>query len=666
MADDTRVTHSRTGLACAVVLLCALGCVLPPIAAAADIVVQRSPGLSAAERAELRAEAGVQHERTLAVPDTEVVRVPDEREAAALAQLNADPHVRSAAVNVPLHVADVPTPPNDPFFPLQRGLENTDDADLDISEAWTLSMGTGVKVAVVDQQVDVTHPDLAPAIQADLAKDFIADKGCGAPAPTRANDHGTLVAGAIAAARNNARGIAGVAPDTKIVPVRAIDNCGDTDLEIVLEALHYAASSEGAGASIVNLSFATSPLSADEASGVNQQLVDLMREYEETTLFVVAAGNAGNNNDEIPVYPCSTRDAAVRMQPANLVCVGMTDRRDVPVCTANVGVKSVTLFAPGDQIFSTASPNRYEASSGTSMAAALTSGVAALVAAPELPPAELKTQLVATVDSSIPGLGPWVAAGGRLNAARLLGADRQLGAGGPGGGWASCDRDHDEVRDELDDCPDTAALDGINGCPDADGDGVVDKSDNCPAKHNPDQLNADGDLAGDVCDPSPRGPDADGDGKPALDDRCPDEYALTADGCPEPTVTPTPTPPPDDRNRNPVPNPTPVPPAPTPIPDTPRVTSVAVKVSPKSCKGRKGCKQSAKVTVKVSRSATVALKVEHKQGRTWRQVTFKSLKASMAGKSLTVRGKRGKSLTRGSYRVTVTINGVTTLKTFKV
>jgi predicted GNAT superfamily acetyltransferase len=96
------------------------------------------------------------------------------------------------------------------------------------------------------------------------------------------------------------------------------------------------------------------------------------------------------------------------------------------------------------------------------------------------------------------------------------------------------------------------------------------------------------------------------------------------------------------------------------------VTSLAVKVTPKSCKRGKTCKKAAKVTVKLSRSATVVLRVERKQGRKWRPVTFKSLKASISGKSVTVRGTRGKSLTRGSYRVIATISGNTTQKTFKV
>src|SRR3954447_22155356 len=108
MADDTRVTLSRPGLACLFVLLWALGCVVPTAANAAEIIVRRDPGLSAGQRADVRADAGVKLERMLALPNSELVSVPDARAEAALAALNADPAVHDAAVNVPLHVASVP------------------------------------------------------------------------------------------------------------------------------------------------------------------------------------------------------------------------------------------------------------------------------------------------------------------------------------------------------------------------------------------------------------------------------------------------------------------------------------------------------------------------------------------------------------------------------
>ena len=107
MADDTRVTRTRSRFACAMVLLWALGVLLPQGARAADIIVRRDQGLTASERAQLRADAGVEHERMLSLPNTEVVSVPDADEAAALAALNADPDVVVAAPNVVVHVAAV-------------------------------------------------------------------------------------------------------------------------------------------------------------------------------------------------------------------------------------------------------------------------------------------------------------------------------------------------------------------------------------------------------------------------------------------------------------------------------------------------------------------------------------------------------------------------------
>src|SRR4051794_30553608 len=105
MADDTRVTHSRSGIACTLALLWVLGCALPAQALAGDIIVRRDAGLDASERADVRADAGVELERMMALPDAEVVNVPDAREQSALAALNADPDVRYASPDVPLRVA---------------------------------------------------------------------------------------------------------------------------------------------------------------------------------------------------------------------------------------------------------------------------------------------------------------------------------------------------------------------------------------------------------------------------------------------------------------------------------------------------------------------------------------------------------------------------------
>src|SRR5262249_15538136 len=159
--DDTRVTPMRLGLACAAALIWAAFGVLPAIAAAR---VSRD-GLSEAQQAAL-----------------------------SHVMLHADATTGYAA--------------DDKLFPFQWALDNNpSDADIDISQAWEHdAYGLGVDVAVVDQRIETTHEDLAANIAPGDWTDFVAtDKktaGCDAPTPTGINDHGTFVAGEIAALRN--------------------------------------------------------------------------------------------------------------------------------------------------------------------------------------------------------------------------------------------------------------------------------------------------------------------------------------------------------------------------------------------------------------------------------------------------------------------------------
>jgi len=142
-----------------------------------EIVVARQPGLSAAERADVLADAGVELERTLPLRDTEVVSAPAGERADALAALRADPGVRWAEPNRPRSIAST-----DPYWPRLWGLENTGqtvlgasgvaDADIDAPEAWTLTKGRGVTVAVVDTGV-AAHPDLSVVPGWDFVEDGV-------------------------------------------------------------------------------------------------------------------------------------------------------------------------------------------------------------------------------------------------------------------------------------------------------------------------------------------------------------------------------------------------------------------------------------------------------------------------------------------------------------
>lgn len=533
--------------------------------------------------------------------------------------------------------------------PLIWPLYSPTDADVDAWEAWDASMGDDVTVGVIDQSVFAGHFKFAGRIDSEV--DVVSpavDAQCSVAAPTLANDHGTQVAGLIVGQHGGAGldpksatyKFAGLAPNARVRPIRAVNNCGDANIDDIVAGIKYA---EDADLPIAVLSLATSPLLAKASKDDISAKLDAAFAYASSTLFVVAAGNTGNDND-VPgkeVYPCSST-------AANVLCVGMTgeatDRSaapytDAPVCWGNVGEESVDLFAPGLGIYSTVRSNAGSSAfwpgQGTSMAAPLVAAAAALVEALDprtTGPIELRDALTGGVDAHFE-LQPFAASGGRLNAARtLLGDARGLGAGGSTKPWVSCDRDHDTVRDTLDNCPDVP---------------------------NPDQADDDEDGIGNACDQFFRGPDADGDGKGAMDDACPTQYALTANGCPPP---PPPPPPPPTPTVTPTPipttQPTPTPTAtPTPI-SGPQIKVLQVGVT----KGK-----AAKVTIRLSRTAKVSLKIERKSGRKWKRITTKSMTASISSKSLTLRPKGKKKLVKGSYRLTATVvGGRPVIRVFKV
>ena len=140
-----------------------------------------------------------------------------------------------------------------------------------------------------------------------------------------------------------------------------------------------------------------------------------------------------------------------------------------------------------------------------------------------------------------------------------------------------------------------------------------------------------------------------------MDDRCPDQAGSPPDGCPVVVNPPAATP--SRRSRSPTVTPQPA----------PKIVSLAYKIS-KCPKGQKQCAKVATVTVKVSRQAKVALKVERqdrKRGRlVWKRVKSQSLTANARGSSLKVRGKRGKPSSK--YRVTATLAGKAKAVSFKV
>ena len=185
-------------------------------------------------------------------------------------------------------------------------------------------------------------------------------------------DHGTHVAGIIAADRNNNLGIKGVANDVKIMAIRAVPN-GDEHDKDVANAIRYAVDN---GADIINMSFGKS-------YSPNKAYVDEAVLYAESkgVLLVHAAGNDSKDLDEANNFP--TKDLDSRKKDAkNWLEIGASSWGDANNFVgefSNYGKKSVDVFAPGVDIYSTMPGSEYENQNGTSMAAPVTSGVAALL-----------------------------------------------------------------------------------------------------------------------------------------------------------------------------------------------------------------------------------------------------------------------------------------------
>lgn len=197
--------------------------------------------------------------------------------------------------------------------------------------------------------------------------------------------HGTHVAGIIAANRNNDLGMQGIAENVAIMAIRAVPNGDERDKDIA-NAIYYAVDN---GAKVINMSFGKSYSPQKEA-------VDKAVQYAESkgVLLVHAAGNSSEDIDEMPNFP-TKKFADSRKEADNWIEVGASSWKSDEAFVAefsNYGRKTVDVFAPGVDLYSTTPEQQYENLSGTSMASPVTAGVAALIMSyyPELDAEQVK------------------------------------------------------------------------------------------------------------------------------------------------------------------------------------------------------------------------------------------------------------------------------------
>lgn len=264
---------------------------------------------------------------------------------------------------------------NDPLFSQQWAL-----AKVGAELAWATGKGGGVTVAIVDSGVDLDHEDLAAKLVPGF--DFVE----GDFTPMDENEHGTHVAGIAAAVTGNSRGVAGTAPDAKIMPVRVLDENGEGSSDDVEAGIRWAADH---GAKVVNLSLGElTPIRLVLGSSIENAI---NYAWGKGVVPVVAAGN------DI-VFPSGYAGV-------NAIAVAATNQDDGrPLYSNGTGDAKWGMAAPGDRITSTLPNNKYGNLSGTSMASPHVSGAAAILLSLGLTPQQTVDRLLATAkDIGQPG-----------------------------------------------------------------------------------------------------------------------------------------------------------------------------------------------------------------------------------------------------------------------
>jgi subtilisin family serine protease len=312
---------------------------------------------------------------------------------AALAALRAAPGVRWAE---PQHVVRATRTPNDPLFRRQWSL-----TAVRAPRAWDRTTG-GVLVAVLDTGVDAGHPDLRGKVVA--GGDFVD----GDADPTDEQGHGTAVAGVVAARTHDRTGVAGASWGATVLAERVLDHDGVGSGCAAAVAVVDAAD---AGAKVINLSLGGPGTSCP---AVYAEAFRYAR--DKGALVVVSSGNeAGNGNPTVYPGACD-----------GVLSVGATDRGDRRAAFSTFG-PTLDLVAPGDAVLvllrKGADDFGYEVGSGTSYAAPLVAGVAALALArtPSLTPDALAARLVGTARDLGPRGRDDAFGAGLLDAARAVG-----------------------------------------------------------------------------------------------------------------------------------------------------------------------------------------------------------------------------------------------------
>lgn len=345
-----------------------------------------------------------------------LVKVPAGKETQLIESLSRNPAVEYAEPDE--LVTAMAGEPDPDYFPRQYALHNegqsfTDtnekvtvaggksDADVDAVEAWGVTTGEGIKVAVLDTGVASDNADISPKVvaRANFSTAATGEDNYG---------HGTHVAGIIAATRDT-EGVSGVCPDCSILDGKVMNDSGSGSTSTIVKGISWAVEN---GAKVINMSLGQRAPSQALEAAVNNA-------WNQGVVIAAAAGNAGTAEQFYPgAYP-------------NVIAVAATDNNDAKASFSTYG-NWVDVAAPGVNVYSTFPKHPfaigrqsgrsmgYDVASGTSMASPVVAGVAALVWS--TPAGTANTAVRAKVESTaeaIDGTGTdW--AHGRVNACEAV------------------------------------------------------------------------------------------------------------------------------------------------------------------------------------------------------------------------------------------------------
>jgi thermitase len=345
---------------------------------------------------------------------THLIKVPAGKELQLIDALSRNPAVEYAEPDELVTAATA-----DEYFPRQYALQNngqsftntagtlsvaggTADADVDAVEAWNVTTGSGIKVAVLDSGVATDNPDINPKV--------VARANFSTAATNEDNyGHGTHVAGIVAATADNTIGVAGVCPGCTILAGKVLNDSGVGSSSSLANGINWAVTN---GAKVINMSIGV------RASRTLETAVN--NAWSKGVVLVAAAGNGGNQTKIYPgAYP-------------NVIAVAATDNSDVKASFSTYGASWVDIAAPGVNVYSTF-PNHtfvlgtqnnrsfgYDVGNGTSMSSPIVAATAALAWSSH--PGATNTSVRANVESTadtIPGTGTYWAHG-RVNADKAV------------------------------------------------------------------------------------------------------------------------------------------------------------------------------------------------------------------------------------------------------